>query len=94
MTIFELDEITAKQLFNKIYGFRKREQGEWERTRLQCYYTVLPHLDEAHKNIQVSQFMPLPWDGEISDNWETIKADAADSRKRLDSLWAKIDGKE
>lgn len=95
MSIFELEEITARSLFNKIYGFRRYQREGWEQTRLQCFYTISPHLPEQYKSLTITEFMPFHWDDEqLETSFERIKKDAAEARKKSQAVWAKIDGEK
>lgn len=94
----ELYEISPRSLFNKIEGHRWAQRADWERTRLQCYYSfapIDPEDPEKKRMLPLLQFMPLPWDDEadIEDAWEKTKAHAQQVREESEKRWAKIDEK-
>lgn len=87
MTVRELNGITPRSLFNKVYGFRATQQMAWERVRLQTYLLLLPHAGE-NSGLSPQSIMPMPWDGEVL---KTQKEQAKEIRERSKAMWAKID---
>lgn len=93
MAYDELYKITPRSLFNKLYGFRHHQREAWERTRLQCYYTVLPYLPEEYRNKDITDFMPFAWDKEhVDQNIDKIREKSKELAKQRKALWKKIDG--
>ena len=93
MTIFELREISPRSLFNKLYGHLRDKREKWEQTRLQCFYSVFPHMSKEDREIYtIDVFMPFDWDeGEIKPAFEKIKEDAEKKRAEAAEAWKKID---
>lgn len=92
----ELNNITVRSLMNKLKGFRKSHQDDWERTRMLAYYMVLPHVTEEEKdNFSPLTLMPFPWDDETKEMvTETVREKAKRMKEDRDRLWAKVDGRE
>ncbi len=89
MTEIELYTISPRSLFNKINGYRKREQDNWERTRMQTYLLLLPSVKDGAK-LTPQSIMPFPWDVNQA-NKASVSVDKV--RKRSSEMWAKIDAK-
>lgn len=95
MSFFELEEISPRSLFNKLYGFRKAHRDKWDRTRLQCYFAFSPiDQDDPEKKrlMPITEFMPFEWDdGNTADRFEELKREAEAYRKRAREGWEKLD---
>lgn len=87
MSAEQLNDISLRSLFNKINGYRQREEMEWERTRLQTFLFLTPYMDQK-KPIAIQELWPMPWDGEIV---EKAKDRAKEVRDAAAEGWAKVD---
>lgn len=95
MSFTELEQISPRSLFNKLYGFQKAHRNSWERTRLQCYFAFSP-IDpadpEQKRLLPITDFMPFDWDDvEQVDRFEQIKKQAEAFRAKAKEGWAKLD---
>lgn len=90
MTPQGLFDITPRSLFNKLYGFRRSEKDQWERTRAQTYILLSPYFKE-NDTVLPQDVFPLPWDGEIL---RQAKKSAEELAKERAELWAKIDARK
>ncbi|WP_348702685.1 hypothetical protein [Tenacibaculum sp. 190524A02b] len=61
--------LTSRQFFNTLTGYREKErlvyQDDWERSRMQMYFTVLPYLDKNNQ-IAPEDLFVFPWEDEKS----------------------------
>lgn len=87
MTVQQLDQITPRSLFNKLQGFRAGQQMDWERTRIQTYLMLTPHMKEG-TGITPQSLMPMPWDDAIEELQRTT---AKEIREKSKALWDRID---
>lgn len=87
MSIWELDEITPRALFNKLRGFRKLEKDQWEQMRIQTWFLIKPY-DAKNDYPRPPDMMPLPWDGDIKTLAKVDAKKLAEDRK---SFWEKFD---
>lgn len=95
MTVAELQKITPRALDNKVQGYERAKQEAWERTRIQCYYSCLPYLNEADRAKGIEGFMPFTWDGDTNQtDWEALKAHAKAQKIKSDQRWAELEQKQ
>ena len=94
MSIFELQEITVRSLFNKLHGFKVASQEKWEQIRLQCYYAFSPidPLDPEHKRMMpINSFMPFTWENvQVQNSLEELRKLAAEQKAAVAKKW-KVD---
>ncbi len=86
MTTVELNAITPRALFNKLYGHRAARQEDWERTRIQTYLLLSPYYKEGEVP-KMTEIMPFPWDAEA----EKEKTDPMEAAKKRAEQWARVD---
>ena len=58
------------------------EKEEWERLRMQCFYSVAPHSTD--KKLTPEKIMPFGWDNKIEK--AVIKIDIDKDKNRIDEL--------
>jgi hypothetical protein len=90
MSVLELHQILPRQLFNKINGYRKLEQDNWERTRVQTFLLLSVNFKQG-STITPQEIMPFPWDDEVI---KTAKNDAKTRRENASKIWAEIDAQQ
>lgn len=54
-----LDSLNLRQFLNALDGFNDLNREQWERTRIICYYAVMPH---SKKGIRLSDLWPMDKD--------------------------------
>ena len=67
-------------------------KDEWQRMRLLATIVIQPHLSKGHK-ITPEKLLPFPWDREKARKQEAPKISAAQQRKRMEKLVAKLGDK-
>lgn len=67
MTSAEFWEITPREFFNKLEGWKSmqeiKEQNEWDRCRWSTAYLLSPHSKKG-RSIKPTDLIKLPWDEE------------------------------
>lgn len=87
MSEAELNAISLRSLVNKLVGFRKKEETDWEKTRIQTFLMLSPYMDRD-KPLLPQEIWPMPWDNEII---EKAVDKAKEQREKAKEAWAKID---